>query len=395
MKSRRIIFVCNALEDTTRVEREIDSDSPAASKKTFEMAKALSKAGEDVVILSMGRGRPNRTRKYYKSKSIVKDGMPVIYAPFSQVPILSQCLSFISMPYLLYRIRNYRGKTTTVFYNRTTAYISSLLISVILRYSRFLDLEDGELIATDWSMYNTFLKFKKFLYDKLCADGTILACSALEDSNRTRSGLRYYGAVKNFNTEISWENRKKYRFLLGGTVSYDTGAKILIDAINTLRNNPKQWADKLEFVITGKGDCLHYFEGLAKSNKAPIVNVMGRLTDKDYSKVVDSSCVGLALKPNTGMLANTTFPSKVVELASSGLLVLTTNISDVKQVLNDGAVYLENDSSDSLLECLQWIAENPQSAEALAQKGVLEVKSHCDIETAGHNLSNYLFKNEL
>jgi len=394
MKGRRVIFVCNALEDLTRIEREIYSDSPAASRKIFQMASALRGVGERVIILSMGRGCPNGIGRFYKSKISRVDGIPIIYAPFSQTPIISQLLSFISLPYLLYRMKYFKGKTSVVFYNRTTAYISSLLTCPLFGYTRILDLEDGELIVNNLALYQIFLKIKRWLYDKLCNGGTILACSALADIKTNRIGLCYYGAVSHFQTEISWKFKKHFKFLMCGTVSYDTGAKTLADAIYSLRNNPEPWVEKLEFIITGKGDCIHYFEELAKIEKSPYVKVKGRLTDSDYSDVVQSCDVGLALKPNTGMLANTTFPSKVIELASSGLLVLTTNISDVKFVLGDGALYLENDRVESLLERIHWISNNPHSAEVMVKAAVESVKIHCGLRSAGIKLSKYIFRNE-
>lgn len=394
MKDRRAVFVCNALEDTTRIEREIYSDSPAASKKTFQMAIALRSVGERVIVLSMGRGRPNGSGKYFPSKVGRIDGVPVIYAPFSHLPILSQCISFFSLPFILYRMKRFNGKTTTIFYNRTTAYVSALLACTLLGYSRVLDLEDGDLPFAGWSWHQIFINVKRWMYGKLCTGGTILACSTLANNNTERSEFCYYGAVSHFRVEISWKFKNQYKFLLGGTVSYDTGAKTLIDAINALRNNPEPWVDKLEFIITGKGDCIQCFEELSKIEKPPLVKVMGRLTDREYSELVLSCDVGLALKPNSGLLASTTFPSKIIELASSGLLVLTTNISDVRRVLGAGALYLDNDRLDSLLGCLRWIVENPQSAEALARAGTAAVKSHCALNTAGLKLANYVFNNE-
>lgn len=394
MKGRRAIFICNALEDSTRIEREIYSDSPAASKKTFQMASALQSVGERVVVLSMGRGQPNGAARYFKGKAHRLDGVLVIYAPFCQVQLVSQCLSFLSLPLILYRMNRFRGKTTAIFYNRTSAYISSLLTCTLLGHSRVLDLEDGEIPQTGWSMQKLFLKSKRWLYNRLCSDGTILACSALAMPEAKRPGLCYYGAVRQFRIAKSWQGKSRYKFLMGGTVSYETGAQLLVDAINSLRERPELWVDKLEFIITGKGDCLEQFKALSVIEKPPLVSVMGRLTDRDYSSILQACNVGLALKPNFGTLADTTFPSKVVELASAGLLVLTTNISDVKYVLGAGALYLNDDRLDSLLASLKWVAENPQLAESLAQVGVSTVEAQCAFNTAGIKLSNYIFNDE-
>ena len=108
--------------------------------------------------------------------------------------------------------------------------------------------------------------------------------------------------------------------------------------------------------------------------------------------MLDKCNVGMALKPNTGNLANTTFPSKVIELASSGLLVLTSDISDVRHVLKDGAIYLNDDSVDTLLKSLKYISQDTYSCIDIAKKGIFHVNASCSMEKAGSNLSEYLFR---
>jgi glycosyltransferase involved in cell wall biosynthesis len=383
------------LEDVTRIERGISSDSPAASKKVFEMAYALRSAGEKAVILSMGRGKPKRRISFYKAKTVRMRGVLVVYVPFSDIPFISQLLSLISMPYFLYLLSSSSEKNYAVFYNRSSAYITSLFMSVILGIERILELEDAENIFTgNWSPHQFYLRGKRFIYNRLCTNGTLLACRAIGNNIKSHSGLCYYGAVENFRPVNSWASKETYKFLLGGSVSRDTGADILIDAIHLLRKSPEEWSNKLEFIITGKGDCIEQFKTLGKIETPPFVDVAGRLTDIDYIKLVESCDVGMALKPNMGWLADTTFPSKVIELASAGLLVLTTNISDVKLVMGNGAVYLNRDDPLALIDCLRWIVENPQRAAKTATDGNLSVRSHCSMEMAGLKLSNYIFRSK-
>jgi hypothetical protein len=391
MNKRRAVFICNALDDSTRLERQIFSDSPAASKKTILMAQALSSIGERVVIVSMGRGQTNGSGKYFPAKVKRINGILTLYAPFSHYQVLSQFISLLFLPYLACRLNRFKGKTTAIFYNRTSAYIPSLLVSFFCRYSRVLDLEDGDLPRARWTFYELYLAFKRYLYDGLCSQGTILACTALRNEKSIRNSLCYYGAVENFKREVSWKCNKKIKFLLGGTVAVNTGALALIDAITYLREFSENWCDTLEFIITGKGDCIGAFEALSVDCRPPIVTVMPLLTDIEYIDLVRSCHVGLALKPSLGGLANTTFPSKVIELSSEGLLVLTTNISDVKQVLGLGALYLEDNSSKSIVECIRWIVENPDEAELLAICGQSNVRLRCELTIAGHSLAEFIF----
>jgi glycosyltransferase involved in cell wall biosynthesis len=124
----------------------------------------------------------------------------------------------------------------------------------------------------------------------------------------------------------------------------------------------------------------------------PSVRVHGRLTNAEYQTLVKASHVGLALKPASGPLANTTFPSKIVELASSGLLVLTTDISDVRRVLGEGGLYLENQTVASLIERLRWIVDHRQEAARLASKGTIAVWQQCSPAVASRKLTQFLFE---
>ena len=230
----------------------------------------------------------------------------------------------------------------------------------------------------------------RWLYDSLCSGGVLLACSALADQTKLRPTHCCYGSY-----EAESGSRKglgsPINVLMGGTVSVDTGAQLLIDAIKILRKESPSWAGSIRVEITGKGDCLQHFRVLAEDAAKPEVVVHGRMTDDEYREVLARADVGLALKPNSGELAGTTFPSKVVEYAGSGVLVVTTDISDVRRVLGSGAIYLTENSSRLLIEKLRWIVENRDEAGDLARAGNKAVAESCAPDAVGRALDRFLF----
>ena len=78
----RLYFICNALDDLTRLERGIVTDSPAASRKVFGLSKAMREVGVHVLVVSLGRGRQDGSGRYYRGKVCRVNGVPVIYLPF-------------------------------------------------------------------------------------------------------------------------------------------------------------------------------------------------------------------------------------------------------------------------------------------------------------------------
>lgn len=391
MAAHRTIFVCNALEDDTRIERNISTDSPASSRKIFLMAKALKHAGDYVTILSMGRGHANGSRRYFSSKVKKNQGVPIIYAPFSERRFISEVISLLSLPCMLFRMRGLSATTSVIFWNRTSAYMPALLTSYLLGFSRVLDLEDGDLPVTRWSLKELYITSKRLFYNIFCSYGAIIACKELASTLGSKPHFCYYGVTENVFEPKLFDSSSKIIFLMCGTVSYDTGALTLFHAIKLLKDLDEPWANRLEFVITGKGDCIQPFVELMNSNRAPSVRVTGRLNDNEYNDILSSAHVGLALKQVTGPLATTTFPSKVIEMASAGLLVLTTDISDVRSVFgNDGAIYLSDDNPKSLFNKVRWIVDNPMLASSINKKGTEVMKAKFSLFPCGEALRTFL-----
>jgi glycosyltransferase involved in cell wall biosynthesis len=388
---RNLFFICNALDDTTRLERKIVTDSPAASRKVFHLSKALREAGVRVLVISLGRGRQDGSGRYYRCKVCRVNGIPVIYLPFFHFPVLSEVLTLFSSVPVLWRLHRKKTQQTILFYNRMPAYFPLLIFAKILQIDSTLDLEDGAVDLNYRSLSGLKSRILSWLFDSLCSRGALLACQALKDATKLRPTQCCYGTSDILQAKVNWD-LSPINILFGGTVSFDTGAPLLIEAIRLLRQVSPSWAKNISFTITGKGDCLEQFKTLAKTSVHPEIIVNGRTTDLEYLQILANTHVGLALKPNLGALADTTFPSKVIEFASQGILVITTDISDVRKVLADGAIYLETDDPKLLIEKLRWIVEHRDAAKALSLQGIQSVSAVSKPEKVGQMLSDFLFK---
>lgn len=391
---KNLFYICNALDDATRLERGIVTDSPAASRKIFHICKALREADVHSMVISLGRGRQDSSGRYFQSKVKRVNGIPVIYLPFFHYPVLSELLSLISIIPILWRLRFLKGVKASLFYNRMPVYFLGLVISNVLRFKTTLDLEDGEISTEKWSLSNIKSKILTSIFDALCSDGALLACRALEKHTKLRPTKCCYGTSEISTAIVGKNTLPQVTILFGGTVSADTGAQLLIDAIRVLREKDFPWAKNIQFEISGKGDSIIEFKTLAKDNRKPNVIVHGRTTDNEYRQLLARTQVGLALKPNSGVLAHTTFPSKVIEFASHGILVVTTDISDVREVLADGAIYLVEDNVQHLVDKLHWIAKNREQANDLALKGKKYIAETCSSKMVGEKLEQFLFDAE-
>lgn len=391
MKRPLVLIVCNALDDETRLERGIVSDSPAASRKVLMLCQALREAGARPCILSLGRGRANGSFSYFPRTVKRVGGIPVVYAPFSHVRFFSQFLSLFFLIGALLRLSSSQKKAV-IFYNRMSAYLPLLVTASLSGYKRFLDLEDGEVAGQNSRALKALLgRSITGLYDRLCPDGALLACSALAGMTGIRPVHCYYGSTstKTFQRKPNTSPRS---VLMAGTLNADTGAELLIETIRLLRHEPGEWVRKLHFEVTGKGESLEALLALANEDGMPTITVHGRTTDAQYAEVLSRCSVGLALKPVGGPLADTTFPSKVIEFAEAGLLVLSTDISDVREVLGSGALYLTHNDPKKLAGLLKRIIEAPEEILACALQGQQAVIARCAPQLAGQAVFDFLFR---
>jgi hypothetical protein len=388
--SRAVFYVSNALDDATRLQRGIQTDSPAASRKVFLVCEAARRAGIRAVVVSLGRGRGTGRLRFWPTSVRRVGGVPVIYLSFVSLGLVSQVLSLVALAPVLWRIRHKYREATVLFYNRAWLYLAGLVTARLARYRIVLDLEDGATELHEHSLAGVQARALRALFDSQCSGGALLACDALRTSTALRPTECCYGVSVATPTTARWA-LPDVTVLLGGTVGQSTGAPLLLEGIRTLRKESPWWARRVRVEVTGKGDCLDAFRELAVDAGSPTVVVHGRISDADYDRVLRRTQVGLALKSTAGPLANTTFPSKVIELASHGILVVSTDISDVRRVLGGGALYLTSDDPRHLMQHLRWIVENRQAASEIAADGATVVLEICSPIRVGRMLDRFLF----
>ncbi|KGA42895.1 glycosyl transferase family 1 [Pectobacterium odoriferum] len=393
---KKIIIVCNAIDDVVRSERNITTDSPAASRKVFMLADALADTHVHVDIISMGRGKADGRFKFYNIKKIKKGNVNITYLPFTHIRFFSELLTFLYLAIITacsIAKGGYSDKAV-IFYNRLPAYILSLFVSVIFRAKRIIDIEDGEIVSNEnKSLKNKVKSIVPWLYDTSCKDGAMLACSALSSMTKIEHTTCYYGTVSPVIRGNTVFSRDNVSILLSGSLSEDTGAERLSSAIRLMRSDSQRWRN-VQFEISGQGPSLQSFQDLMNGEGFPAVRVHGRLSNSDYHDLLVNCDVGLALKPIIGSLANTTFPSKVVEYANSGLLVISTDISDVRHVLGaDSAIFLSTDSEDEIINAFDKVIHDIAWSRKTAEEGKNNVLNLLAPECASNKLMDFIFRN--
>ena len=230
MKS--LIYICNAIEDNIRLEREIDSDSPACTRKVLFTSSNLSKLGVKVYVLSLGRGKVKNKNTFYKVKVVKKNNFIILYAPFNHIFFLSHLSSLFFSFFLLKRLlKKINSKEVILFYwNRTIAYIPILFYSKMKKITSVLDLEDGNLLNEGSFFSKIMAKVSIAVYDSFC-NKVVTTNSQLMNTIKIKDKFCFYG-IQLVEKKIQKKNDlNKLLVLFSGTITKDTGAILLYNTI--------------------------------------------------------------------------------------------------------------------------------------------------------------------
>ena len=385
-----LLYLCNAFDEQTKQERGVVTDSPAASRKVFGVARALSYAGMDVAVLSLGRGRQDGSGRCFVHKQTDHDGITVAYAAFWHMPVLTHLVSAFSMLVLVMAYRK-KGAKRVLAYNRCIHYLPALVYARLAGMKCFLDLEDG------WLSQPSFLqRFLTWLYDWLCPDGALLACRALASQVLVDRMLACYGAIDGDvqrppDIAAKWRTRP-IRFLFGGTLNRETGAVLFLDGMRVFATRYPELCAQVCVTVTGFGEMAGAIERLAREESMrEWVEFRGRVSGREYAQLLESCHVGMCLKLSSDELHGTTFPSKVIEYAEHGLLVLSTPVSDVPELFSgDRALILTADDPGQLADAMAWCVRQHDEARNRAVSGMAMVRDRLSFARVGDALRGFL-----
>ena len=89
----------------------------------------------------------------------------------------------------------------------------------------------------------------------------------------------------------------------------------------------------------------------------------------------------------------TTFPSKVVDITSAGLLLISTKVSDIPILFNNGnAVLLDEATPEKLCEALLWGLENQEECKVRSVRGQARAMELFSEYNVGNKIKDFIFQ---
>lgn len=388
-------YVCNIADDQLRTERHIDSDSPAALQKVVGVCSALQRVGLATTIFSAGRGRCHGTGRWFGGTVRSIGGQPVCFASGWDRAQLGRVVTSLSLSANV--IRQSRRGSTLIFYNAQLDALPVLVFGRVLGRRCVLDVEDG----IDWQASGTRSRLEQMLFRCFRtlsrSHGALVATASLASEVPAAPTVVVHGVVQEPNAVQNPIRRvhdgQGLAVLFGGSLLEETGVNLFIDALAELEcAHPTAW-QRLKFYVSGYGPLAGRLANAARERFAGHLFFLGRLSRPEYQQLVAQCQIGLSLKlPNTRM-GQTTFPSKVLELANAGLLVVSTRVSDVPIVFPEGTAILLSEATPlALAEALAKLESVPGLVAQLALAGQKHVRSVASSEVVGWRLRRFLLE---
>lgn len=353
----------------------------AAYKKVISIINSLQSVGITANIISIPP-----TGAHIKNNIIDKENKQVFIAG-SKNKFFSRVRSSINLS--KYVLNNIYPGDSVLFYNFRLSFLLCFIVCKIRNIKIVIDIEDYPLENKNLKEFINKIVLKIALN---FSDNAIVASNSIARLANLKNSYACYGAVninKIYNDPF---NNEYVNFHYGGSIEKNTGLDLFCETIHAL--NIKNLPKVLNFFVTGYGD----FEKIKELSKE-ITNenlnliIMPNCSYSEFNKVFKKIDSSLALKMPENEYADSTFPSKVLEICSGGKLLISTNVSDIPLIFTNKitAVILNNASADELSKAILSVAHKTQKYKQIAEKGKFKVLENYNYSNVGKSLKQELF----
>lgn len=365
----------------------------AASGKMSAVVSALRLTGRRSFLVSLPfvtQGPDVQTGRVCHA-----DGFPAYFLPTRRKAMARKFYGIFAFAW--FAIRRVRRRDIVLFYNHAIEYALALIILRLRRITVFQDIEDVPTVA-DRGLRGKLDKLGFALMKNLSSRRKVTVSNQV---GRTL-GLIDYKAVQGIaaqnsfaSSEDRWEllnGGAPLRVHFGGTLVASTGLELFYSALKQLDAKAVELGRDITFVLSGTGD-LTSIKVIAEDVKSARIQFELHLgvDRQSYFSLLDRCHVGLSLKSPYAELANSTFPSKVIEISSRGLALVSSRVSDVDEIFDgDEAWLLSQFNATELVEVLIYMANNPNEVRKRAVAGMARARELFDPLSVGRSLSAFL-----
>lgn len=338
-----------------------------APNKVMAVCRALQSAQVSAIIVSSYLPVPIISRWQFR-RNFRQKGVSFVQLFTLGRGVVKRFLSFVS--YAGYAAIAVRTTDKVLFYNYFPEYILAAIILALRNNRAVIDIEDAPR-KDEAGLRGLVNRWSFAVLRRLCEPRCITVSRAIGPLCGYERALPIYGVSTYFQTLSSTRVRRdSLAVLFGGAIIQETGLAVFISCVRQLADQSPNVS--VEFHVTGRYDRT-LFETLkddVEQRSNIRIFLWGDMSNADYNSLLDSMDVGLCLKLPEHSMGQTTFPSKVIEYASFGMLVCSTPVSDVPFLFDDKtAVVLTSSTGEELANTIVSISKNRRFYEMIALQG--------------------------
>lgn len=388
---RRVFYFAPISTDRINAIYGRDFLSGAATNKVLGVCAALRAGGVMPVTVSglipAGRGGLFRAVVMHRTRRVA----------FAKVWSLGRGLIKRltgSFGYLLFTLRAVRREDRVLLYNFFPEYVLSALYLRLRGRPAILDIEDAPR-ADEAGLRGLGNRLSFAVLMRLCATRVVTVSHHLGRELRLPEYLPVYGIAEPLADGGTAAERfagERVTVLFGGSISHETGLDLYADAIRIIaRSDPDLPA---RFIVTGlyPRETLEALRAEIEGRSRIEIDLRSGLSAAEYRAVAGRADIGLSLKLPEGSMGQTTFPSKVIEYAALGMLLVATPVSDVPAIFADGAaIVLKGSDPAELAARLADAIRDRAGSAATARRGTLAVAAAMSAPAVGRKLVDFLY----
>lgn len=367
----------------------------AASGKMSSVVSALREAKARAVLVSLPFvGRSNGWQRGCVCR---ESGFPAIFLPVWRSPVARKIIGNLTLAW--FSVRYVRKCDRVIFYNHAFEYLMALFVLRWRGIVVFQDIEDVPLV-TDRGVRARLDRVGFALMLRLASPRKITVSNEVGRLLRLRDYIAIQGVaieMLSFASHAKWAALRAggaLRVHYGGTLTGATGLDLFCDAVKYLDATRVSVDREVEFLVTGVGDLVRVYELLSTMRSGRVrVEVREGVARETYCELLDSCHASLSLKNPGSEISSTTFPSKVIEVTSRGLALVSTRVSDVGEIFTDDTAWLLPEFSyQALSDILLDMAQSPTEVRRRAEAGQAVARERFAPRTVGRALGDFLDK---
>lgn len=374
----------------------------AASNKMVAVVRAMRDAGSRTYLLSLPVLGRSAHRRYVPSVIMRSEGIPQIFLSTMANPYFRKIHAVFGFAFFC--IVHVAKHDRIILYNHAVEYLLGLLILVIKGNKPILDIEDAP--RGDETGWRGLIGRPLFnVFNKLVSEQKITVSETLANMLDLNNYCVVYGATRHkaiasMSTEKlsckAGNISEPLRIHYGGTLTADTGVDLFCEAIDQFVKLLRRETCYVCFVVTGFGS-----EKKINALKTRCLNSGVRishypdLSPKEYLDQFRRCHAALSLKLPDSEMAITTFPSKVVDITTYGLLLISTRASDVPLLFDDScAILLPEATPDALANAIMAIVNDPLHMQQVARHGAQRARELFDSNAVGKRINDFITANK-